>query len=185
MEDEHSEPPPLRRHKGMTDRFDGEGEFGTYWKHFEMAKELNQWRDGEAKCFLAVSLAGRARDVYFSLPDDIREGPLENLKDHYQHTLEPRERPELFRAQFRTRRRRNGGKWPNVVRELTVFGSKSLPNDVRGNAVWICSLNVLQHFLTILEDKELRRQVRMKSPATLDEAMRYAATLEAIEEVDV
>ena len=44
---------------------------------------------------------------------------------------------------------------------------------------------VLQQFLTILEEEELRRQVRMKSPATLDEAMRYAVMLEALEQVDL
>ena len=69
VDEEHSESPPLRRYKVMPDRFDGDGDFGTYL--------LETFCDGKgvksmsAKPCLSVSLVRRVWDVHFSLANDI------------------------------------------------------------------------------------------------------------------
>ena len=94
----------------MPELFSGsvEDDWETWIANFETCAELNKWEGAITAKFLAVRLKGTAQRPLQELSPEIKRD-FEQLKQALNEKYSPSQKLELYKAEFRVRRREKGG----------------------------------------------------------------------------
>ena len=92
----------------------------------------------------------------------------------------PPERVSLHRTQLRTRRRQRGESLSSLADDIPLLAARAYP-DADANGQALVPQIALDSFVDALDDN-LRRRIREREPANVQEALRRALTLECMDQ---
>ena len=156
------------------DRFDGKGDWLNYLRHFEMVAGWNEWSDEEKGTQLAMNLSGVARQAW---SDSMA------AEDPDYHTLvrvmgqrfRPEGQEDAFKAEFRGRSREKAESYLDFGHDLRRLAARAYPRvpyNVREELT-------KEQFVQSL-DMDMRRQIHLAHPATLEAAITLAIEYETM-----
>ena len=161
------------------DRFDGKEDLSAYLQHFSLCSTLNGWSDRDKAQFLAVSLAGEARQVINGLD-------LGQIQDYgyivsaLQARFDPVGRTELHRVQLKNKVRE-----PNESLAALADHVRILVERVFGELPMQSKDKMARdHFIDALNDGDMRTRVLQMRTTTLKEAAAAAVELEALQRAE-
>lgn len=162
----------------MPDMFSGskEDDWEAWLTHFETCAILNKWEGVTKAQFLSVRLKGTAQRSLQELPVDVRND-FDQLKTALTAKFLPGEKLELYKAEFRSRRKESGESLREFADSLTKLARKAYPDVPAGHREELAK----DKFIDGIESKETRVKLREITTKTLDEALCRAVQLEAIE----
>lgn len=151
----------------------------SWIQHFEDCAELNEW-SAEKRCkFLSVRLRGVALHTSQGLSETVRAS-YEDYKTALAQAFMPKERIDLYKAEFRARRRQTNERLSELAGAIRKLGRLAYPT---AGADIIDQL-AKDQFIDALDGRETRLKVRETNPATLDDAVSRALQLEAMDEAE-
>ncbi|ESO99799.1 hypothetical protein LOTGIDRAFT_173515 [Lottia gigantea] len=155
----------------MPPKFDGEGSLVDYMVQFEVTAEINGWNENEKARFLAISLGGKARDIFgtFRADDDCLDKAL-------RQKFDPPELAEMYKVQLRERRRKAGESVPDFASCIRMIVDKAYPT----SSDFIKEEMVKDHFVQYFGNGQMRMLVSQARPRDLNSALHHAMELEAI-----
>ena len=161
------------------DRFDGKEVLSAYLQHFTLCATLNGWNDTQKAQFLAVSLAGEARQVINGLD-------LDRLRDYryliaaLQARFDPVGRTELHRVQLKNRVRRSDESLSELADNIRILVER-----VFGDLLYPSKDKMARdHFIDALNDVEMRTRILQMRTVTLEEAVAAGVELEALQNAE-
>ncbi|ESO91811.1 hypothetical protein LOTGIDRAFT_163171 [Lottia gigantea] len=159
----------------MPPKFDGEGSLVDYMVQFEVTAEIYKWnKNGKAK-FLAISLGGKARDIFGTLrADDVRN--YDCLVKALRQKFDPPELAEMYKVQLRERRRKAGENLPDFASCIRMIVKKAYPT----SSDFIKEEMAKDHFVQYFGNGQMRMLVSQARPRDLNSALHHAMELEAI-----
>ena len=154
-------------------------DFEAWLQNFDISAAVNRWDDETRRQILLVRLRGPAQRLVLGLP----EAALDDyaaLRAALQARFLPPERVSLHRTELRTRRRQRGEPLSSLADDILLLAARAYPDaDVNGQA--LVQQIALDAFVDALDDS-LRRRVREREPANVQEALRRALTLECMDQ---
>ena len=151
----------------------------SWIRHFEDCADLNEWSQEKRCKFLSVRLRGVALQTSQGFPETVRSN-YENYKTALAQAFLPKERVDLYKAEFRTRRREPGESLSELAGTLRKLGRLAYPTAGED----VIDQLAKDQFIDALDDRETRLKVREGIPATLDAAVSRALQIEAMEEAE-
>lgn len=159
--------------------FDGTRSWAVFHAQFQSAAETNSWDELEKGRRLLNALQGTAADIVLTLPADEYtnySSLCARLRDHYDSS----QRLPVAEAELDRRTQR-------PEESLSTFGSDVLRLVRLAYPSWpeaAAQTMARKVFVAGILDPEVRRQVRMRHPATLHEAMAVAFQAETVERIE-
>ena len=144
----------------------GNEEWDSWLSHFEDCAVINEWNDMRKAQSLTVRMCGSTLLQLQSLSPDVW-GDYTNLKRALHEKFVPKERIELHKAEFRTRRRERDEKLPDLPSSLRQLVGKAYPKAIPDFQDSIAK----DQFIDVLEDREIRIKIQESGPKTLDEVV--------------
>jgi predicted aspartyl protease len=152
--------------------YDGSSPLETHLAKLENCSQYYRWSARERLCHLKASLEGHAGQVLWGLAPQASEAEIVQLLRNRFGNINQMER---FRAELRTRRRKNGESVQSLYQDIRRLLSLGFPGQV-GELVEIIGRD---SFLEALGDPVLRIRVLDQQPSTLDEALAIVCRMEA------
>ena len=137
-------------------------DWSSWLKYFKNCASLNKWTDEEKRDFLAVRLRGPAQETYQSLSETVQSGSFEGLADALGRKFAPAERVELYKEEFRTRKRQSGEKLGELAASISRMTVKACPD----GSPEIRDQLAMDRFISALDESELRVRIRERNPKT-------------------
>jgi len=169
--------PPVVRPWAKPEKFTGsrEADWTTWRNSYLQASRVNRWTPQEQADYVGLYLTGNAQSFLQSLPDATqRDNNLvfQALQDRFA----PAGQVNSFRAELKARRQRPDEPLSDFCEAVRRLGSRAYPT------VPAAVQNTLARdaFIDGLDSRELRLEVRRRSPDTLDEALNFAHAATAI-----
>ncbi|MGH0128073.1 UNVERIFIED_CONTAM: hypothetical protein FKN15_004513 [Acipenser sinensis] len=163
---------PTPQQKVKLSKFNGEIDWAAYYQHFETVIALNGWTDKEKRAQLAVSLDGEAMTVLTLLQTEAASdysGLVDILALCYR-----RSQKELAKAQYDTRRKKPDESLADFAQDLQRLFALSF----REVPEKCTDALLVDKFISLLPDHELRMRLKEGSFATLTDALNQAIQLE-------
>ena len=192
LEDDHSEgdstvggvlnatlgkhPAPRAADRGKVPTFDGRScSWEAYMAQFELVAERGGWDDAEKASQLATALRGNAMTTLANLTVAQRHCYTEIVR-----ALEQRfgagGQPELAMSKLRSRMQRRDEKLPELAEELERLVRLAYPDAGEETLSRLAK----EQFVVSLRDDDLRQQVMLHRPRTLQEALQDALQVESV-----
>jgi transposase InsO family protein len=157
------------------DKYDGTGNFDAYLGTFYMAARYNGWSKDEMRDQLCCSLRGSASHILF-LNDPKRTATFDAAVSLLRNRFGNHHQSEIYRARLRAYKQgRNQSlhELADEIRNLTTLGFPCESNSM-------IEILLIDNFNNALSDRWASGQIRLREPATLDEALKIALKLEAL-----
>ena len=154
-------------------------DFEAWLQNFDISAAVNRWDDETRRQILLVRLRGPAQRLVLGLP----EATLDDyaaLRAALRARFLPPERVSLHRTELRTRRRQRGEPLSSLADDILLLAARAYP-DADANGQALVHQIALDAFVDALDDS-LRRRVREREPANVQEALRRALTLECMDQ---
>ena len=146
--------------------FDGRTAWDTYTTQFEIAAEINDWKEAEKAAFLATSLKGQATTVLSNLPTESR-AHFPSLVAALECRFGNRRQAELHRMKLRSRVRRRDESLPELAEDVERLARLAYPDAT----VTVLETLSKDQFIDALMDDELRLRVAQARPTSLRAAL--------------
>ncbi|XP_050394692.1 uncharacterized protein LOC126812364 [Patella vulgata] len=163
----------------MPPKYNGETRLNDYLVQFEVTAEINSWSEGDKARFLAISLTGKASDIFGTLkPTDVLN--YHCLVEALKQKFDPPELAEMHKVQLRERRRRNNeslSEFAQAVHRL-VYSAYPRSSEITKEEM------AKDHFIQYFGDSQMRMLVSQARPRDLNAALHHAMELEAIKHSD-
>ena len=154
--------------------FDGSGSFHDFLVQFELIAEMNCWDQSAMAIELAASLRGSAVAILSDLQPSERRN-YGQLVFALKTRFEPDNQTQLYRAQLKTRIRRNNETLPELaqdIRKLVRLSNPVATSDIRESLA-------KDSFVDALNDRDLEFAVFQSQAQNLNDALRAAVEFEA------
>ena len=170
--------PILNKKEVHPDNFDGTGktEWSDYLVHFEQCAKWNQWTDAQKAQMLSIHLRGEAQRLLSGLTV-LQLGNYDAIKQIISDRYEPKQKDVTYRCQFRYRKREKAESASDYGYHLNRLAQKAYPNLTLNQL----EVNVIDQFITDLNNYELQKHVQFGHPKSLYEAIGLATEFEALE----
>ena len=156
-----------------------DGNWEEWLSHFKLCAEINKW-DNEIKCqILAVSLRGRAQSIYLALKDEERND-FKRLVEAMEKMINPERERMAHKLAFRQRKRQKGENLIDLVTDLRKLARRAHP----GKDPVFVNEEIVDQFISALDNRELRIGVSQTCPKSMDEALSTALRLESLFSID-
>ena len=156
--------------------YDGTSEpFETFIARFENFSDHFQWSEQERLFNLRNSLAKSVGNVLWDSGSPSSSAELIQLLRSRYGTEHQAER---FRMELKTRRRQKDEPLQSVFQDIKRLMALAFP----GQHGSMAEITAIDAFVDSFTNRDLRKQVLQKSPATLAEALTWAVHLEAIDD---
>ena len=162
-------------------------DFEAWLQNFDISAAVNRWDDETRRQILLVRLRGPAQRLVLGLPeatlDDyaaLRAALRARFLSPPPPPPPPPERVSLHRTELRTRRRQRGEPLRSLADDILLLAARAYP-DANANGQALVQQTALDAFVDALDDS-LRRRVRDREPANVQEALRRALTLECMDQ---
>ncbi|XP_064415516.1 uncharacterized protein LOC135357514 [Latimeria chalumnae] len=170
----------LRQPIFMPEAYSGEGqEWGDWLEQFEMAAEINGWDEATRLKFIGLLLRGKAREVYRSLTLEVKQ-EYSSLKLVLQQSLEPATCADWNRIAFFNKRRSKGESIWDFGCALRWLANKAFPETDSTTR----DVLARDQFITHVGGGEFRIQFQINKPPGPEEAIKQAAELELVHELE-
>ncbi|VDI66594.1 Hypothetical predicted protein [Mytilus galloprovincialis] len=159
--------------------YNGGDSWIDYKSHFDMVSKVNDWSHEQMGLYLAVSLRGQAQGILGDLSTEVRSD-YDSLVVALEERFAPPSQTELYRVQFRERRKKATESLPElgqVFRRLSNLAYPTAPRDVRETLA-------LEQFIDSLYDSDMRLKIKQSRPKSLDEAVKLSVELEAFNKAE-
>lgn len=154
--------------------FDGRTPWDAYITQFEIAAEINDWKEAEKAAFLATGLKGQATTVLSNLPTESR-AHFPSLVAALESRFGNRRQAELHRMKLRSRVRRRDESLPELAEDVERLARLAYPDAT----VTVLETLSKDQFIDALMDDELRLRVAQARPTSLRAALGTALELES------
>lgn len=148
----------------------------SWLEDFELHAEVNGWDESEKCQYLALRLKRSPREVYRTLAT-AEKATYSVLKNSLTVRFQPLDQAELWRTQFRSRRKGENERlldFGMAIRTLASRAFPQMPIDQR-------DLLARDQFIDGLINADFRFRVRHAKPSTLDDAIKASLELETIQ----
>jgi hypothetical protein len=156
--------------------YDGKTDWQDYLVQFEMVAELNRWDNRTKALELATNLRGTAQGVLSDLRPEYRMD-YTHLVLALQSRFEPKNRAEMYRAQIKSRIRKQREAMTELAQDVKRLIRLAYPegqSEIRERLARDCLIDSLN-------DSELEWVVFQGKPDTADDAVRISLEYEAFE----
>lgn len=161
-----------QRERGTIQDFDGSTSWPVFRAQFESA--THDWQPDARGRRLLQALKGRAANLVQSLPP-AHFTDYDRLRDHLQAHFDPVQRRTLASAELDRREQRSGEAVVDFGGDILRLTREAYPS-LQEEAIQAIAT---KRFLDGFADVDSCRTVRLSSPATLNEAITAAVTVEA------
>ena len=142
--------------------FDGRTPWDAYITQFEIAAEINDWKEAEKAAFLATSLKGQATTVLSNLPTESR-AHFPSLVAALESRFGNRRQAELHRMKLRSHVRRRDEILPELAEDVERLARLAYPDAT----VTVLETLSKDQFIDALMDDELRLRVAQAKTSSL------------------
>ena len=159
------------------DRYDGQSSWLDYKKHFQVVAKINGWSKSQMSYYLAASLKGIARAMLGTYSEE-QIADYDLLVRGLGARFSPENMSEMYRSQLKVRTRGPKETIPElgqVILRLTTQTYTSLPHEAQDRLA-------RDHFIDALDDSDMRLQVQLGAPSTLNDAVYLALKIETFKE---
>jgi len=159
------------------DLYDGTTSLETFLAAVKNFATFYEWMEREELYYLRASLRGPAAQMLWDLPTDTSHTTLQRLVVMLKQRFGSVDQAERFRAELKARRRRVGEDLQSLYSDVRRLMSLAYP----GPNTELMDVVGRDEFLNTLGDPDMRIRILDKMPATMDEALRVALNIEALE----
>ena len=155
----------------------GDTSLETFLAKFENCSKYLNWNESDRFFHLSNALDGTAGDVLWNAATcDSVDELIQLLRNRFGN----QNQTERFRAELKSRRRRAGESLQKLYQDICRLMALAYP----GPSNAMSDSVAVEAFLDALDDKRLRREIRIQKPKNLDAALEIACHLEACETDD-
>ena len=155
--------------------FDGTTELRSFLTCFHNCVEYFKWDDEDKLYQLKNSLVGTAG---YLLTEIDHGAELEDIIKLLELRFQNRHQTERFTAELKGRRQKYGESLQALYQDLCRLKSLAFGKSEESE---FSNLYLRDVFLDAINDREMRRTILIKEPATMEEALRIACRIEAID----
>jgi TolA-binding protein len=155
--------------------YDGKVPWPAYQAQFEIAAGINGWSDDDKARFLATCLTGPALSVLWNVPEAQR-GSYPHLTAALNLRFNDGRSGEMAKVRLTGRSRRRGESLAELASDIECLVHQSYPT---GDLAMWDTLST-DYFINSLDDAEMKRQVKLARPTSLQAALEAAQQLEAV-----
>ena len=155
--------------------YDGKVAWPAYQAQFEIAAGINGWTESDKAKFLATCLTGPALSVLWNVPAELR-GSYRHLCEALNLRFNDSRSGEMAKVRLTGRIRRRGESLPELAADIECLVHQSYPTG--DLAMW--DTLAADYFINSLDDAEMKRQVKLARPTSLQQALEVAQQVEAV-----
>ena len=155
--------------------YDGKVPWPAYQAQFEIAAGINGWSEDEKARFLATCLTGPALSVLWNVPEAHRAN-YEHLAAALALRFSDGRSGEMAKVRLTGRSRGRGESLAELASDIECLVHQSYPTG--DLAMW--DTLAADYFINALDDAEMKRQVKLARPTSLQSALEVAQQLEAV-----
>ena len=170
-------PQPVRAW-AVPQKFSGDrhSDWNTWYMQFQTVARVNGWTVRDQSSYLALYLTDDALSYYHSLDGATRQGPLQPLVRLLEQRFGAAQNADVLRAEFKSRRQRPTealSEYCEAIRRIARQAYPAVQRDVQ-------DMLAKDQFLSGIDSREIRVEVRKLNPISLDAALQCALQIEAV-----
>ena len=150
----------------LPEKFNGTGNFGEWISHFESIVALNKWNEEEKTLWIQVRLTEKVHMALMRFPGSTTQA-YSSIKEALRERFEPSSKQELYKAEFKSRRKQKSESWCDFVDDLLRLVDRAFPTlQFEGKEQL-----ALPHYLDQLEPMQVSFGVKQCRPKTVHKAV--------------
>ncbi|XP_070180861.1 uncharacterized protein [Littorina saxatilis] len=173
----HSEIFTHKRQQMEADKFDGSTNVNSYLGKFKRVAKWNGWSYEEKGIQLRMCLKGKADSIVERVLKGMDGEDYESLKRVLTKCLTPVGAINMYRNEFKNRRKRRNEDIQEFGRSIQELAEKAYPEDYNTGLEGI----LIDKFIRGLDNAAMREHVLYGKPNTLDEAIEFAQETELVQ----
>ena len=171
--------PPSQTLKLNPGTYDGATDWSEYAKQFSIVARVHGWSEQEKAAVLVGKLRGDALTAISGLDDDECMN-FDSLTQILSINFAPGDQQSVYSDLLRQRRQAVGEPLDSVYRDIQKWVRMAYPKADKSTRDTI----TVEHFIDAIQDSSVRIQLRRSVPKNLNEALKTAQQLAAIEKVE-